>query len=99
MTILTDDLLASFDSSTCEFSKAQTMPPVIYTSDEFLEFERRALFDHEPVNFHPLSNDATTAVSREGLLAFLAALGVEPQFVDFSTTSPVRCERPLVGPS
>jgi Ala-tRNA(Pro) deacylase len=59
----------------------------------------RALFDHEPVNFHPLSNDATTAVSREGLLAFLAALGVEPQFVDFSTTSPVRCERPLVGPS
>ena len=46
-TILTDDLLASFDSSTCEFSKAETMPPVIYTSEEFLEFERAALFDHE----------------------------------------------------
>jgi phenylpropionate dioxygenase-like ring-hydroxylating dioxygenase large terminal subunit len=47
MTVLTNDLLASFDSSTCEFSKAETMPPLIYTSAEFLEFERRALFDHE----------------------------------------------------
>ena len=52
----------------------------------------RALLDHETVNFHPLSNDATTAVSREGLLAFLAALGVEPIWVDFSGPEPVRCE-------
>jgi phenylpropionate dioxygenase-like ring-hydroxylating dioxygenase large terminal subunit len=47
MTVLTNELLAAFDSSTCEFSKAETLPPVIYTSEEFLEFERRALFDHE----------------------------------------------------
>jgi phenylpropionate dioxygenase-like ring-hydroxylating dioxygenase large terminal subunit len=46
-TVLTDDLLASFDSSTCEFSKAETMPPVIYTSEEFLDFERQALFSKE----------------------------------------------------
>ncbi|MEI7932210.1 MAG: YbaK/EbsC family protein [Alphaproteobacteria bacterium] len=37
----------------------------------------------DPVNFHPLSNDATTAVSQEGFRKFLAALGVEPRVVDF----------------
>jgi Ala-tRNA(Pro) deacylase len=44
----------------------------------------RALLDHDIVNFHPMTNAATTAVSREGFLAFLAALGVEPRVVDFS---------------
>ena len=52
----------------------------------------RALFDHDPVNFHPLSNDATTAVSPTGLLAFLDALGIVPIVVDFSGAAPVRCE-------
>lgn len=44
----------------------------------------QALMAHEIVNFHPLANDATTALSREGFLAFLAAVGVEPLVVDFS---------------
>ena len=44
----------------------------------------KTLLDHDPVNFHPLSNDATTAVSRAGFLAFLEALGVEPLVVDFA---------------
>jgi len=44
-----------------------------------------ALLATEPLNFHPLVNTATTAVSRAGFLAFLAALGVEPMVVDFST--------------
>ena len=44
-----------------------------------------ALLAHETINFHPLSNDATTAISRNGLLKFLAALGVEPLMVDFTT--------------
>jgi Ala-tRNA(Pro) deacylase len=44
----------------------------------------KALMDHETVNFHPLTNAATTAVSKGGLLAFLAALGVEPMLVDFA---------------
>jgi Ala-tRNA(Pro) deacylase len=43
----------------------------------------------DPVNFHPLTNAATTAVSRDGLLAFLAALGIEPLVVDFSADPPV----------
>ena len=46
-----------------------------------------ALLEHETVNFHPLSNDATTAVSRDGFLAFLRALGREPVVVDFSGLS------------
>ena len=44
----------------------------------------KALLGHEIVNFHPLVNSATTAVSREDLLRFLAALGVEPAIVDFA---------------
>jgi Ala-tRNA(Pro) deacylase len=43
-----------------------------------------ALIAHETVNFHPLSNDATTAVSRGGFLRFLAALGIEPLVVDLA---------------
>lgn len=42
-----------------------------------------ALFESDPVNFHPLSNDATTAVSRAGLLRFMDALDRRPIFVDF----------------
>lgn len=42
-----------------------------------------ALLSTDPVNFHPLSNDATTAVSPDGLFRFLAELGVEPMIVDF----------------
>jgi Ala-tRNA(Pro) deacylase len=45
----------------------------------------QALLAADPVNFHPLSNDATTAVSRDGFLRFLDALGIEPQVVDFAS--------------
>jgi Ala-tRNA(Pro) deacylase len=43
----------------------------------------RTLAEAELVNFHPLTNTATTAVSREGFRAFLAALKVTPLVVDF----------------
>lgn len=45
----------------------------------------KALLAHDTVNFHPLSNDATTALSRDGFLAFLKGVGVEPLVVDFSS--------------
>jgi Ala-tRNA(Pro) deacylase len=38
----------------------------------------------EPINFHPLTNAATTAVSQAGLARFLAALEIEPMVVDFA---------------
>ena len=43
----------------------------------------KALWDADIVNFHPLTNSATTAVSQAGFRRFFAALGVEPIVVDF----------------
>jgi Ala-tRNA(Pro) deacylase len=37
----------------------------------------------DPVNFHPLANTATTAISQAGFRSFLRALGREPLIVDF----------------
>jgi Ala-tRNA(Pro) deacylase len=48
-----------------------------------------ALFGADPVNFHPLSNDATTAVSRADLLRFVDALGRRPICVDFGALARV----------
>jgi len=44
----------------------------------------QALVGCDLVNFHPMTNTATTAVSREGFLKFLEAIGVTPRIVDFS---------------
>lgn len=48
----------------------------------------KALDEAEIVNFHPLTNTATTAVSRDGLHAFLKAIGVETMVIDFTTVRP-----------
>ncbi|MBY0564013.1 MAG: prolyl-tRNA synthetase associated domain-containing protein [Hyphomonadaceae bacterium] len=37
-----------------------------------------ALFAHDPVNFHPLRNDATTAIGPDDMLRFIRSLGREP---------------------
>src|SRR5271155_1121232 len=41
----------------------------------------------DPVNFHPLINTATTAISQADFRRFLAALGVEPLVVDFGAVA------------
>ncbi len=43
-----------------------------------------ALMAHDIVNFHPLKNDATTAMPSQDLLRMLNALGREPEIIDFS---------------
>ena len=43
----------------------------------------RTLAEADVVNFHPLTNTATTTVSGEGFRRFLAAVGVSPMIVDF----------------
>ncbi len=43
----------------------------------------RTLAEADLVNFHPLTNAATTAVTDGGFRTFLAALGVTPLVVDF----------------
>ncbi len=47
----------------------------------------RTLAEAPLVNFHPLTNTATTTVSGEGLRRFLAAIGVRPMVVDFAAMS------------
>ena len=41
----------------------------------------QALMAHEIVNFHPLKNDATTAIRSADLLRFVEALGRAPEIV------------------
>jgi Ala-tRNA(Pro) deacylase len=38
-----------------------------------------SLMTHDTLNFHPLVNTATTSISRDGLLKFLAATGHAPR--------------------
>jgi Ala-tRNA(Pro) deacylase len=42
------------------------------------------LLHADPVNFHPLTNTATTAISQAGLHRFLGALDIAPLIVDFA---------------
>ncbi|MBW8813800.1 MAG: prolyl-tRNA synthetase associated domain-containing protein [Caulobacterales bacterium] len=44
----------------------------------------RTLAEADRVNFHPLTNTATTSVTAEGFRRFLAAVGVTPLVVDFA---------------
>ena len=44
----------------------------------------RALAEAAVVNFHPLTNTATTSLDQAGLRRFFQAVGVEPMVVDFT---------------
>lgn len=41
------------------------------------------MLEQDPLNFHPLVNDATTTVSKAGFLKFLYLTGHRPALVDF----------------
>lgn len=43
-----------------------------------------AMMAHEVLNFHPLSNDATTTIRRDDLMRFARACGHEPQVIAVS---------------
>jgi phenylpropionate dioxygenase-like ring-hydroxylating dioxygenase large terminal subunit len=45
--VLDDAFFRSLDSSACDVNDAQTLPPDIYVSPEFFEFEKEAVFNHE----------------------------------------------------
>lgn len=47
----------------------------------------RAMLDAEPLNYHPLHNEATVSVSREGLELFLDACGHARVVLDFDELS------------
>jgi phenylpropionate dioxygenase-like ring-hydroxylating dioxygenase large terminal subunit len=43
--VLSDEFMASLDSSVLDVNDAQMLPPACYVSDEFFEFEKEALFN------------------------------------------------------
>src|SRR6202022_2636065 len=43
-----------------------------------------AMLEHDPLNYHPLANDRTTAVAPADLLRFVAACGHTPRIVDLA---------------
>ena len=49
----------------------------------------RRLAQADRVNFHPLTNTATTGVSQAGFAKFLQALGITPLIVDFAAMAVV----------
>jgi phenylpropionate dioxygenase-like ring-hydroxylating dioxygenase large terminal subunit len=46
MTVLTPELLASFEQSTLDVNEACLLPPTVYTSEEFFAFEKDAVYGH-----------------------------------------------------
>ena len=42
----------------------------------------RGMLEHDPLNYHPLENDRTTAIAPGDLLRFIAACGHRPRLVD-----------------
>ena len=48
----------------------------------------RAMLEHETLNYHPLVNDRTTALSSEDLLRFVRACGHDPLIVDLEADPP-----------
>ena len=42
------------------------------------------MLDRDPLNYHPLANDRTTAVAPGDLLRFIAACGHQPRIVDLA---------------
>jgi len=49
----------------------------------------------DAVNFHPLSNDATTSISPAGLMRFLEETGHRPIMVDFAGPAPRIADPPV----
>lgn len=49
---------------------------------------QQAMLEHSPLNYHPLLNDRTTALSPDDLLRFIRAGGHEPRIVDFGRVDP-----------
>lgn len=58
-----------------------------------------ALFAHDPVNFHPLRNDATTAISPTDMMRLLAALGRQPIRLAFDPDGKPRLIEPGGAPA
>jgi Ala-tRNA(Pro) deacylase len=57
----------------------------------------RQMLERDPLNFHPLVNDATTTISRDGFLKFVELTGHGPVIVDFDRLEQQERTRQAVG--
>ena len=48
----------------------------------------QAMLGHDPLNYHPLENDRTTAIAPADLVRFIAACGHRPRIVDLDALGP-----------
>jgi Ala-tRNA(Pro) deacylase len=48
----------------------------------------RAMLGHDPLNYHPLENDRTTAIAPADLLRFISDCGHAPRIVDLAAAAP-----------
>jgi Ala-tRNA(Pro) deacylase len=46
----------------------------------------RAMLDQERLNYHPLTNEATTTIAAENLVRFIEACGHRPRTIDLEAT-------------
>jgi Ala-tRNA(Pro) deacylase len=54
------------------------------------------MLDCDPLNFHPLHNEATTTISKDGFLKFLTVTGHQPVQVDFDRLEAMERNRQTV---
>ena len=47
-----------------------------------------AMLDHDPLNYHPLANDRTTAIAAADLLRFISVCGHVPRIIDLAGIEP-----------
>jgi Ala-tRNA(Pro) deacylase len=45
----------------------------------------KGMLEFDPLNYHPLHNEATTAIAPDDLVRFVRATGFEPQIIDLET--------------
>jgi Ala-tRNA(Pro) deacylase len=81
----------SFGSETLLYESLGLTPGSVTALGLINDTERRvsfvldkALWDADIVNFHPLTNTATTALAQDDFRRFLTLIGREPVVVDFS---------------
>ena len=70
--------------------KPGSVTPFALANDSGTKGERRvtvvldkAMLAHDPLNYHPLENDRTTAIAPADLLRFIAWCGHEARIIDF----------------
>ncbi len=74
---LMEDVLGVTPGSVTAFALINDVPPQVrFIVDA-------ALLEHDVVNFHPLKNDATTAIASADLIKFAKATGHDPEIIDF----------------